>query len=192
MIRSPSLYEDYWVGREVLFERENLSFRTVEKSDLNMLKNHRNDFSTWRNLTSPWPVYNQDEWFANLGKKDLYLIGQCRPETAQLVQDVALLRIHDISWTNRNCAIGIDVFKQFRGEGLGKRFFHMLGDYCFDILNMHRLWLLVVDGNEVAKHIYESYGFKEEGRERDGIFRDGVYKDYILMGILENERNQEH
>jgi len=66
----------------------------------------------------------------------------------------------------------------------GSRIFELVVDYCFNQLNMHRLWLLVLSQNKIAKHIYEKHGFEVEGVQRQAIFRNGKYVDYIMMSRI--------
>jgi RimJ/RimL family protein N-acetyltransferase len=63
----------------------------------------------------------------------------------------------------------------------------MLLKYCFDYLGMHRVWLCVLDTNEVGIKLYVNSGFKLEGKYREAIWRDGGWHDYIVMSLLEGD-----
>jgi len=39
-------------------------------------------------------------------------------------------------------------------------------------MNMHRVWLAVLDYNQVGINLYKKHGFQEEGSYRDAIFRN--------------------
>jgi RimJ/RimL family protein N-acetyltransferase len=41
--------------------------------------------------------------------------------------------------------------------------------------------------NDRARHVYESFGFREEGIMRDAIYRDGTYHSLVLMSLLDGE-----
>ena len=95
---------------------------------------------------------------------------------------------HDeIDKANRSIRVGADIVRELRGQGYGRKVYRLLKKYCFDYLNMHRVWLAVLDTNEAGRRLYESEGFEVEGRYREAIFRDGKYHDYILMSILEQQ-----
>ena len=93
----------------------------------------------------------------------------------------------EIDKANRSIRVGADIVRELRGQGYGRKVYRLLKKYCFDYLNMHRVWLAVLDTNEAGRRLYESEGFEVEGRYREAIFRDGKYHDYILMSILEQQ-----
>lgn len=159
--------------------------RPVDQTDLRRLEKHRNSPSTWENLTSSLPVLpnEQQAWLESLGKDSYYFIAiDMRTHT-----DVGLLRITNIDWQNRNAAVGLDIFLEDRNQGHGSRLMPVLLEYCFEELNLHKLWLLVLDTNHAARKIYVNNGFVAEGKMYDMIFRHGHYHDYIMMGIVEGE-----
>lgn len=162
---------------------DSYSFRPVEERDLDMLADHRNDYATFTNLTSPLPVFKdkQQDWLRSLGYDKMYFIGEFEDKP------VAFLRLTDLDWVNRNAAVGIDVFFTSRGRGHAKALFPMLVQYCFNTLNLERVWLLVRDHNSAAQHIYTELGFKEEGRLRNHVWFAGDWEDYIIMGLLREE-----
>ena len=61
--------------------------------------------------------------------------------------------------------------------------------YSFNVLKMHRIYLEVFADNERALKLYEKSGFKKEGILRDKILKNGVFKDVLIMGVINNERN---
>lgn len=162
-----------------------VALRPVTRDDLDLLASHRNHPETWMNLTSPLPIYpdRQEEWLASLSDKNMYFIGFSTNSRV----DVALLRLTDIDWQNRTAAAGVDVFREFRGKHYATPMMHLLCRYAFQELNLERLWLLVLEGNERAINVYKKVGFVEEGRMRKHIFRNGKRHDYILMGLLREE-----
>jgi len=157
--------------------------RVIMEGDLSTLAMHRNNFSTWGNLTSGLPVmpHKQKEWLASLDDKNMYFIAKID------TQDVGLLRITDVDWQNSTACVGLDIFEQQRGKGYASLCFDTLVSYCLYELNLHRLWLLVLENNIAAIKIYERAGFKHEGAMRKHIFRHGEYLDYLMMGMLADE-----
>lgn len=160
------------------------SFRPVEAQDLDLLADHRNDPDVWENLTSILPVLKdqQHDWLASLGTDKYYFIGYFFDEIP-----IAFLRLTDIDWVNRNAAVGIDIFKDYRGRGHAKDMFELLVGYCFNVLNLHRVWLLVRERNTRAIRVYEEVGFLTEGTMREHLWRFGAYEDYRLMGLLRED-----
>lgn len=74
-----------------------------------------------------------------------------------------------------------------KGKGYGREAIQLLKQLCFEQLKYHRLWLDVYDDNERAIHLYESEGFKKEGKLRDCIKTENGYRSLRIYSILEDE-----
>lgn len=168
------------------FTHEGLHLRTVEPRDLQQIADLRNDQSTWTQLTDPRPLGPSDQkaWYESLGSRSgkLYMVA-----CSEKYPFIGLIRMDEIDHLNRSIRVGADVQIELRGKGFGKAIYKAVLKYCFDQLNMNRVWLAVLDTNSKARSLYKKMGFKEEGRYRQAIFRDGAYVDYILMSILKEE-----
>jgi diamine N-acetyltransferase len=169
-----------------MFEHEHLAIRNVEERDLEAMRLLRNDPSTWTMLTEIGmiDVEAQRQWFQRLGSaqdRRYYVICDADHDF------IGIVRTDEIDRLNRSIRIGADIVPALRGRGYGSRLYRLLLAYCFDQLNMHRVWLAVLDTNDRAHALYEKQGFRVEGRFRDAVFRDGSYRDYIIMSILEHE-----
>jgi len=77
---------------------------------------------------------------------------------------------------------GISLSKEYRGEGIGKIFMKMVLEEAERHMSQLRIITLgVFGGNELARSMYEKFGFKEYGRLPKGILRKGKYIDHIYM-----------
>jgi len=72
-------------------------------------------------------------------------------------------------------------------QGTGKKLLTEVAERAFGQYGAHRLYLDVFVNNARARHVYETFGFREEGIMRDAIYRDGAYYSLVLMSLLENE-----
>jgi diamine N-acetyltransferase len=72
-------------------------------------------------------------------------------------------------------------------HGVGRKLLAKIADRAFGKHHAHRLFLDAFVTNDRARHVYETFGFREEGIMRDAIYRDGAYHSLVLMSILENE-----
>lgn len=77
--------------------------------------------------------------------------------------------------------------KTAQGKGYGEKTMRLLLDYGFRNLNLHRIYLYVMDYNQRACELYKKLGFQNEGRKREHILIDNKYHDSIEMGILRKE-----
>lgn len=169
-----------------MFVYRDLILRNVEDRDIESMRALRNDASTWTMLTEVGFIdaEAQRQWFQRTrlaGDRRYYVICDNHHDF------IGIVRTNEFDQVNRSIRIGADIIPELRGQRYGSRVFELLKKFCFDYLNMHRIWLAVLDINHIAKTLYEKQGFKIEGRYREAIFRDGVYHDYVIMSILEQE-----
>lgn len=166
------------------YEHNGLYMRILEASDLDILREHRNDHETWHHLTSTTPISraSQELWFHNLSldrSKVCFIAGRTSSG------DCGFIRMDEIDHVNRSVRVGLDIFLDHRGQGLAAPVMRMVCRYGFEVMNMHRLWLLVAKDNKAAEKAYSNAGFTVEGIQRDAILRGGSYHDYTSMSLLE-------
>jgi diamine N-acetyltransferase len=73
------------------------------------------------------------------------------------------------------------------GQGLGRKLLAEAAARAFNEHGAHRFFLDVFVNNGRARHVYEFFGFREEGIMREAIYRDGTWHSLILMSLLEDE-----
>jgi diamine N-acetyltransferase len=169
-----------------VFEHDGLRIRPVEETDLAAMVHLRRIPEIWMNLGSVDMIgmREQKQWFerlATMTKASYFVL--CLED----VDFIGIARMDEIDHINRSIRVGGDILPEYQGKGHGKRMFRLFKKYCFDYLNMNRMWLLVLETNEVALNLYRGAGFLEEGRQRQAIYRDGRYVDYIMMSLLKSE-----
>ena len=77
--------------------------------------------------------------------------------------------------------IGIALYMDYTGMGIGKTLFALILE-IIEECGFESAELTVVEGNNRAIHMYESFGFKETGRiPRANKYDDGTYADDIFM-----------
>jgi diamine N-acetyltransferase len=167
-----------------MFSYEDISFRVIEREDLDVLRNLHNDQSTWENLLNIDFVDEESQlgWWKNLcnmTNDKRYVI--CYSETPKIV--IGRIRIQNINYEHNNCEVGLDILSEYRGKGYGVKSYEMLFEYLFKHLNMNMVYLKVADFNPNAKKLYEKVGFIETGKFPHFFYRHGQYRDYIIMCI---------
>jgi L-phenylalanine/L-methionine N-acetyltransferase len=90
----------------------------------------------------------------------------------------------DSSRQKHVCGIGIAVMDAYHGRGVGRKLMNACLDFADQWANYSRVELTVHADNIRAIKLYESLGFKTEGRHRDYSFREGGYVDALFMGRL--------
>lgn len=168
---------------------DNLRIRRIESNDASFLTDLRSDFdvnSMLGHFIFPTEE-SQAEWIKLISKNTecMYFILEKNEKDSSI--SIGIIRVNHIDYINRSCSVGGDIAADFRGKGYGKTMFKIIFELCFNYLNMHRLWLHVLENNTKAIKLYKKVGFTEEGLQRQAVFRKGKYLDYIMMSILRNE-----
>jgi len=177
-----------------MFQHEGIGMRVVEERDLEEMRMLRNSQSTWLWLTDVKQIskIQQKRWFEKLSIDDsseYYALVEIKFEfPAEFEGDfLGIARVKNIDPVNRSAMIGLDIKLNFRGKGIGTKAFAAIVEYYFKHRNFHRLYLMVLENNEVAYKLYKNAGFYEEGRFRQAVWRNGKWNDYIVMSMLEDE-----
>ena len=169
-----------------MFEYEGICIRPIEERDLTKMVSLRADPEVWTNLGDITMINltMQRDWFLRLltdPKRRYFVLA------TKKIDFIGIVRMDELNWVDRSVRVGGDIAAKYRGKGYGKRLFKLLAKYCFDYLNLERMWLLVLENNVRARALYRKSGFVEEGRQRRAVFRDGKYQDYLMLSLLREE-----
>ena len=86
-----------------------------------------------------------------------------------------------------NLEIGICVFPEFRGRGIGTEAQRQVVEYLFATTPVHRIQAGTEVDNVAEQRALERVGFRREGVARGFAFRDGRWRDSILYGLLRDD-----
>jgi RimJ/RimL family protein N-acetyltransferase len=73
------------------------------------------------------------------------------------------------------------------GKGYGVEAIGLIAAHGFLMLNLNRIWLMVLDTNHRAIRAYVKAGFSKEGILRQNVFLGGGYHDTVVMGLLRSD-----
>lgn len=123
---------------------------------------------------------------------------QTKVSTGKVVQFVILEKdssnpigsvyLRDIDKINKKGEYGIFIGdNRAQNKGYGTEAAKLMIQYAFKVLELHKVTLRVLYGNERAIRSYEKAGFIREGYMVDEIFVNGEYRDVIFMAIINQE-----
>ncbi|MEO6694375.1 MAG: GNAT family protein [Ignavibacteria bacterium] len=166
---------------------EDIGFRVVEKSDIELIRHEHNDESVLLMLRDPKLISEDQQlaWFEkilNNKKNTVYCIFHETPENV-----IGVWKLQDLDETNRCVEYGMDIFKEFRGKGFGLKSFKMAFKYLFDSLNIHTIYAKVGEYNETSLIAAQKAGFKITGKIKESLFRNGKYRDNIVLSLTFDE-----
>lgn len=150
------------------------------------------DSEYWRLMdTSParMPSSNRVTKFIEKDMDELdasiYFFGVRRLEDDALIGEMIL---HVINWAGGDAFVGLTIGERENwGKGYGTEMMHLLLQYAFLEVNLHRVTLAVFEYNPRAIRSYEKAGFRHEGRMRRFLNKEGRRWDMLFMGILRDE-----
>lgn len=169
-----------------MLKNDKIILNPVKKKHLNNLRSLRNSSETNYYLTSIIPVneYQQEAWFKKISLDETKMCFAIENKNSQFI---GFVRGDEWDRVNRSIRIGVDIVPEFRRKGFATNAYKLLLKYLFQDLGINRVWLLVVDYNEVAMSLYKKVGFRIEGKQREAVFRSGKFHTYIMMSILKSE-----
>ncbi len=85
---------------------------------------------------------------------------------------------------NGNVELGIGLSKEVRGQGLGKNLMEAMVEEARKRWDPRNVYLEMSSGNDRARRLYTSMGFKEVARLKNWINHYGAYMDKVVM-VLE-------
>lgn len=174
-----------------MFQGKRVTLRSLELDDIPEIMQHFNDLEIRQFLNRIIPVSAEEEkeWIRNTWKhrregiEYVFAIELRKPK--KIIGACALNRVNSI---HQNAELGIAIYnKQYWGKGLGTEAIHLLLDFGFNKLNLHRIYLMVSENNHRAKRVYEKVGFQITGRRRHAFQRFNKYYDWYFMDLLARE-----
>jgi RimJ/RimL family protein N-acetyltransferase len=158
--------------------QQNMILREINHGDHEWLVELHNDPEVLKNLTNPNPItLNQHlSWWEKISKDN----SQKRKIFEINSERVGFTKFYNIDFTNRNCILGADIHKNFRGKGYAKFMWSLMLDYCKEI-GLHRVSLTTAEYNLIGQRVYKNLGFIEEGKLISSLYRDEKFFDQICM-----------
>ena len=162
--------------------KDGISLRKLEFEDLNCLLDLKRESWWGTHKTLIVNKDDQEKWFRNIGKDELYLIA----EKDSKVIGIAVYTC--IDYISRKLSISGSIIKKHRAAEIVIPAFSAGLDFAFEILNMRRVEAEVLESNLASLKLeLDHLGFTIEGRKRSAVYKSGVYYDSLVLGLLRNE-----
>jgi diamine N-acetyltransferase len=170
----------------------NYYLREINKEDIPKINQWRNDKELIDLLGNNFLYIAEevdDAWYENYlkNRNTAVRLAIVDKDNSILIGTVQLTSIHPV---DKSAEFSIMLGeKSYRSKGLGLMVTKTVLDHGFLNLNLHRIYLTVLEYNERAIKMYENAGFRREGILREAIFKNGSFHDLIVMSILNADRN---
>jgi RimJ/RimL family protein N-acetyltransferase len=179
---------------------EMVRLRPVAERDADRMWEFAQDPESLRLAGMRAPVERQqvDEWARTVadapGRYDWTITSSARRD-GRLVSDelIGEIVLHRIDEQAHAANLRMALLPNYRGRGYGREAIFEVLRFAFDGApddegpHLHRVGLRVPSINARARMLYESLGFREEGRLRDAFPDGDGWADAIVLGLLEDE-----
>jgi len=167
-----------------------MRLRELERRDVQVINRWRQDRSLTAGLGAPHRhigIEVDERWFeAYLQRRGTDVrCAICRDDGPE---PVGLISLTGIDPVHRHAELHILLGDHAsQGQGIGTEATRAMLQHAFRDLNLHRIYLFVLDSNTTARRMYEKVGFRLEGTLHETAFKDGKYEDVHVMGLLQSE-----
>lgn len=122
-----------------------------------------------------------------LGSKNEIFLAICWRETNKHIGNI---KLGPINWIHRNADISLIIGdSDFWGLGVATEAIHLVTEYAFHILNLHKLTAGAYEENTGSIRAFEKNGFKIEGVFKDHAFSNGKYVDIVRLARMNTEKS---
>ena len=169
---------------------KNIALRALTKADIEKtLKWHNQKDVRDLYLGHPFPINQEIEeiWYNKILTSN-YPVTVFGIELIENNTLIGLTFLKNINNINRSAEFAIYIGDiNSRGKGYPKEATLETLEFAFLNLGLNRIYLKVLEKNNVAYNLYKKVGFKKEGIIRQSVFKNGEFHNEILMSILNKE-----
>lgn len=169
----------------MLFSK-NIILRPFTNDDAKYIAELRLDFIATRAFAgSPFPsnINSEKEWISLMYPKGIRDQIYFAIEEKKTKEFIGYCVARSIDYINRNANVGIILAKKGRGKGYFKEISILFYDYLFNQINLHKLYSIVIEDNQIAFNTDKKIGFKLEGEIKEHIWQDGKYKNVMFVSL---------
>jgi diamine N-acetyltransferase len=162
-----------------------LLLRPLERPDLSFVHRMANDsqmMSYW--FEEPFEAFAE---LVDIYERHVHDLRERRFIVEHEGERTGVVELVEINFIHRTCEFQIMIAPEFQGRGLASGATRAGLRHAFDILNLHKVYLLVDVENVKAIHVYEKVGFVAEGVLREEFFAAGGFRDAMRMAVFQRD-----
>lgn len=171
-----------------MYHGKKAALRELRPDDLPFIMEYVNDYDTYSTFTDSAPLPKTEEfqrrWMQTATREDLITFAIADVKTDEFI---GTIQLREINRASHRSLFSIILKPTARGRGYGTDALRALLRFAFAELNLHKVTLMVYEGNEGGKRLYEKCGFQYEGTLRQQVYRQGRYENQLVYSILERE-----
>ena len=103
---------------------------------------------------------------------------------------IGYLCVKSIHYRISKCELGYFVDEDFQGKGISSKMVSYALDFCFNQLNLNKVFICTSEINLASQRVALKHNFKQEGILRDEFRNgDGELQNTVYFGLLKSEYN---
>lgn len=146
--------------------------RSVLPSDADLLYKWENDKTNWQVSGTKKPFTKKEIKEFISRQKDIYLDKQLRWMIASNENSVGCVDLFKFDEKNLKAGIGILIDKNHRRKGYASEALSLLIVYCFEILNLRKLFCNISSDNKASVKLFQKHKF---------IIKEKKASEYVLQ-----------
>jgi UDP-4-amino-4,6-dideoxy-N-acetyl-beta-L-altrosamine N-acetyltransferase len=148
---------------------------------------HQNLLQDWMNSWDALLYYRdevlihppEDQAWGGLGT---FIVTRNRDSTP-----LGCVGILDLNLLHRKARLDFHILPKYRNLGYGIESGILLMYYCFNYLNLHKVFLTIYESNSHAIEVSKRLGYRQDGILREHILKNNKYLDVLVFSLLERE-----
>lgn len=174
-----------------MLKGELISFRPIEKDDLEQLLLWRNN-SNFRKYFREYRELNMEQqlnWFNEKVNKDdtTLMFAIINNENEQLIGCCGLVYIN---WVHRHADLSLYIGwdnSYIDSKGFAKESCRILLNYAFDELCLNKVWTEIYEFDNQKWDLYNKIGFTQDGMLRENYWYNGKWWGSRMISILSSD-----
>lgn len=164
-----------------------ISLREITKEDIPIINSWRNNKDLVDNLGATFRYVNIETeyaWFESYMNRRSTEI-RCAICIEECKEIIGIVGLTSIDIVNQKAEFLIQIGNEdYYGRGIGINASKQMIAHAFDNLNLHKIYLTVLESNKRAESLYKKIGFSLDGILRDEIFKNGQYQNMSIMSLI--------
>ena len=104
---------------------------------------------------------------------------------------IGFVCIKNVNKTIRKCELAYFIDKDFEGRGIISKAVSDTVDFCFNTIDMNKVFICTSKVNMASQRIATKHGFRQEGILREEFKNgDAILEDIVYFGLLKSDYQQ--
>lgn len=143
---------------------------------------NQEESARWLTRSLPVTPLEHQRWYENLvQRQDAVVFSVLENKSGEYLGNVWLWGVHPV---HRSAELRILLGPRAKGKGYGSEACRGLLRFAFNDLNLHKVYLYVLNHNKAAVRAFEKAGFVSEGVLKDEFFVASKYEDALRMAAF--------